>query len=159
LREQSNAIERAQGGTVPASSSGFVASDRGLPLARSKVYVARDKRVAMQLFAMYASAQYAKCVARAFTDAASLRGTSTTYGRPRVGAIAVRRVGQEAVGYRITVPTTANGVTFDLRLDLIVIRRGRFVHVLLLGDTATLPLAAATRAAVLKAAGRLQATS
>jgi hypothetical protein len=149
-------LERAEGGALPSASVAYLADARGLPLVRSKVYVLADAPLAMRVFELASTDAYARCVARAFT-VANRQGAANaiTYGKPRVSAIGVRRVGDERSGWLITVATTSRGTTFDLHLDLVAIRRGRAVHVLVIGDADALPLAAATRARILAAAGQL----
>jgi hypothetical protein len=151
-------IEKREGGPLPSASSAFVKSTRGLPVVRSKVYVVSERGLATLTFGLLSSPAYARCIAKSFTDPTA-RPSKVRYGKPRTRAAAIGRIGEEASAWRITVPTTSGGVAFTTHLDLVVVRRVRAVHLLLLGDADLLPLSPRSRLAILRAvARRLQAT-
>jgi hypothetical protein len=105
------------------------------------------------------SPAYARCIAKSFTDP-SAGPSKVKYGKPRTRAATIGRIGEEASAWRITVPTTSGGVSFTTHLDLVVVRRSRAVHLLLLGDAELLPLLPRSRVGILRAvARRLQTAS
>ncbi|MCU1426030.1 MAG: hypothetical protein JWL83_30 [Actinomycetia bacterium] len=143
-------IEALEGGALPQASSAFVNGNRGLPLVRARVYVLANAGLATKTFKVLAGAAYARCVALVFTGTAARPNASVTYGTPSVSTIAVP-LQNGATGYRLSVPTTSNGASFTTHLDLVTLRRGRVVHLVLFEDAELLPLPAPTRDAILRA--------
>jgi hypothetical protein len=98
-------------------------TSRGTTSAESTVYAFKKVSDAQKFIAVYQASDASTCLEKAAAKVASGQASA---GEPSVSPISnLDGVGDEAVGYEITVPFSASGQTATLYIDLIAVRVGR----------------------------------
>jgi hypothetical protein len=125
-REIKTAVDKAKKNTPRRRSRDFEPSGSGSATsAQDTVYAFKNVSGATSFFANYSDSTANACF-EALAD--ELASGEPTAGSPAVAPITdLQGVGDEAVGYEITIPYAAGGESTTLYVDFVVVRQGRVV--------------------------------
>jgi hypothetical protein len=123
-KEIKAAVDRAKKNEPRARSRDFEErGSRGTTAAENTVYVFRDTIEASDFMANYQAPEAATCFEKGI---AKVLSSEQGAGEPSVAPITdLQGVGDDAVGYEITIPFRASGETATLYFDLVAVRVGR----------------------------------
>lgn len=125
-KQLKTAVDNAKKKVPRAQSRNFnEPTSRGTTSAESTVFAFKAESDAQEFIAVYQTSDASTCLQKA---AAKLTSGQASAGEPSVSPISdLEGVGDEAVGYEITVPFSVSGQTATLFIDLIAVRVGRAV--------------------------------
>lgn len=124
-REIKAAVDKAKKNTPRRRSRDFEPSGSSATSAQDTVYAFKNVSGATNFFANYSDSTANACFEALANELASGEPTA---GTPAVAPITdLQGVGDEAVGYEITVPYAAGGESTTLYVDFVVVRHGRVV--------------------------------
>jgi hypothetical protein len=123
-RQIRSAVDNAKKRLPRAQSRDFEApGSRGTTSAEDTVYVFKDVDAATDFLANYQAPDTSTCLQK---GAAKATRSQAGAGEPTVSPITdLAGVGDDAVGYEITVDLSAGGETGTLYIDLVAVRVGR----------------------------------
>ena len=124
-REIKTAVDKAKKNTPRRRSRDFEPSGSSATSAQDTVYAFKNVSGATTFFANYSDRTANACF-EALAD--ELARGEPSAGTPAVAPITdLQGVGDEAVGYEITIPYAAGGESTTLYVDFVVVRQGRVV--------------------------------
>jgi hypothetical protein len=102
------------------------------------VYVYADEGAAGRNFVALTSQALRVCVGHQLGDAMKKGiGGEATVGKVATSQLGIDPVGEESAAAHITFPLSTQGVDVDINLDLVIVRQGRAISLLLLIDSFT----------------------
>ena len=102
------------------------------------VYVYADEDVAKRNFVALASQALRVCVGHQLGDGMKKSvGGKATVGKAATSQLGIDAVGEQSAGAHITFPLSTQGIDIDVNLDLVIVRQGRGISLLLLIDSFT----------------------
>ena len=124
-REIKAAVDKAKKNTPRRRSRDFEPSESSATSAQDTVYAFKNVSGATNFFANYSDSSANACFEALANE---LANSQPEAGTPGVAPITdLQGVGDEAVGYEITVPYTVSGQSTTLYVDFVVVRQGRVV--------------------------------